>query len=94
MKTNKNEITVKRNCFQKCLVGILVLMLAVFDPMATVTNSNGLGTGMAASAATTYTYTYYKKYTGTSGSLVTALKAIGVNSCFSNRKQIANLNGI
>ena len=37
---------------------------------------------------------YYKKYTGTSGSIVTALNSIGVNSSFENRKKIAIKNGI
>lgn len=38
--------------------------------------------------------TYYKKYTGTSGSIVVALKSIGVDSSFSYRKKIAKANGI
>ncbi|MBQ7105376.1 MAG: N-acetylmuramoyl-L-alanine amidase [Bacilli bacterium] len=37
---------------------------------------------------------YYKKYTGTSNSIVDALKSIGVNSSFGNRKKIAIKNGI
>lgn len=37
---------------------------------------------------------YHKKYTGKSGSLVDALKSIGVNSSFSNRSKIARKNGI
>lgn len=37
---------------------------------------------------------YYKKYTGTSNSIVTALNSIGVNSSFENRKKIAIKNGI
>lgn len=37
---------------------------------------------------------YFKKYTGKSGSLVDALNAIGVNSFFKYRKQIAAVNGI
>ena len=43
---------------------------------------------------TTSTVSYYKKYTGKSSSLVDALKSIGVNSSFSNRKAIAKKNGI
>lgn len=42
----------------------------------------------------TETVVYYKKYTGKSGSLVDALKAVGVDSSFSNRKKIAKANGI
>lgn len=37
---------------------------------------------------------YYKKYTGSSVSLVDALKSIGVDSSLSNRKKIAKSNGI
>ncbi len=37
---------------------------------------------------------YFKKYTGKSASIVDALKSIGVNSSFSNRKAIAKANGI
>lgn len=43
---------------------------------------------------TTTTISYYTKYTGSSCSIVEALKTIGVNSSFSNRKTIANKNGI
>lgn len=38
--------------------------------------------------------TYYAKYTGTSGSIVSALNAIGVDSSYSNREKIAKANGI
>ena len=37
---------------------------------------------------------YYKKYTGTSSSIVEALKSIGVDYSFSNRKKIATKNSI
>lgn len=37
---------------------------------------------------------YYKKYTGSSVSLVDALKSIGVDSSITNRKKIAKANGI
>lgn len=37
---------------------------------------------------------YYKKYTGSSSSLVDALKSVGVTSTFANRKKIAKANGI
>lgn len=37
---------------------------------------------------------YFPKYNGTSGSIVTALKSLGVNSAFSYRKKIAKKNGI
>lgn len=40
------------------------------------------------------TASYYKRYTGNSGSIVTALKSIGVNSTYSYRCKIAKANGI
>lgn len=40
------------------------------------------------------TVKYYKKYTGKSKSIVTALKKIGASSSYSNRKKIAKANGI
>lgn len=46
------------------------------------------------SSSNTTTTSYYKKYTGSSGSLVDALKVIGVNSSYDNRKAIAKKNGI
>jgi len=38
--------------------------------------------------------TYFKKYTGSSGSIVTALNSIGADSSYSNRAKIAAANGI
>ena len=43
---------------------------------------------------TPVTNKYYKKYTGKSGSIVDALKSIGVDSSWSNRAKIAKANGI
>ena len=37
---------------------------------------------------------YFPKYTGSSGSIVTALKAVGADSSYSYRKSIAGVNGI
>lgn len=37
---------------------------------------------------------YFKKYTGSSGSIVTALKSIGATSTFAYRSKIAKANGI
>lgn len=37
---------------------------------------------------------YFKRYAGSSGSLVDALKAIGATSTFAYRKKIANANGV
>lgn len=40
------------------------------------------------------TTAYYPRYTGTSGSIVAALNAVGVNSSYAIRKLIAKENGI
>ena len=40
------------------------------------------------------TTAYYPRYTGTSGSIVAALNAVGVNSSYATRKLIAKENGI
>ena len=40
------------------------------------------------------TTAYYPRYTGTSGSIVAALNAVGVNSSYTTRKLIAKENGI
>ena len=40
------------------------------------------------------TTAYYPRYTGTSGSIVAALNAIGVNSSYATRKLVAKENGI
>ena len=47
----------------------------------------------ATTSTANYTYTYCSKYSGSSNSLVDALKAVGVDSSFSNRQAIAALNG-
>lgn len=46
------------------------------------------------SSSTSTSSKYYKKYTGKSGSIVDALKAIGADSSFNNRRAIAKANGI
>lgn len=43
---------------------------------------------------TTSSVAYYSKYTGTSASFVDALKALGIDSSFTNRTKIAAKNGI
>lgn len=53
--------------------------------------------GQAQAKRTTFggaTVSYFKKYTGTSVSIVAALKAISVDSSFTYRKKIAKANGI
>lgn len=40
------------------------------------------------------TTAYYPRYTGTSGSIVAALNAVGINSTYATRKLIAKENGI
>lgn len=53
-----------------------------------------VGSTTSTSKPTTPTASYYKKYTGSSGSIVDALKSIGVDSSYNNRKKIAKANGI
>lgn len=48
----------------------------------------------SSSGSSSASSSYYKKYTGKSGSIVDALKSIGVDSSYDNRKAIANKNGI
>lgn len=51
-------------------------------------------TSNSTSTSTNSSFSYYKKYTGKSGSIVDALKSIGVDSSIENRKKIAQANGI
>ena len=44
--------------------------------------------------STSRSASYYSKYTGSSSSLVDALKAVGVDSSYNNRAKIAKANGI
>ena len=67
---------------KRTLTFLLVLVLC-FSLIAEV--------GVSASAASV---TYYPKYTGSSGSIVDGLRAVGVDSSYSNRSKIAALNGI
>ena len=48
----------------------------------------------SSSGSSSSSTSYYKKYTGDSGSIVTALNSIGVDSSYSNREKIAKKNGI
>lgn len=56
--------------------------------------AEGGKTTAATSATAAEKKSYFEHYEGESNSLVDALKEIGVNSSFSNRKKIANANGI
>jgi hypothetical protein len=60
-------------------------------PKATSTSSSSSTSSTTTSNTST---SYFKKYTGSSTSLVDALKAIGENSSYSYRKTIASKNGI
>lgn len=51
-------------------------------------------TKVTSSGSVQSTTIYYPRYTGTSGSIVAALNAIGVNSSYATRKLIAKENGI
>lgn len=50
--------------------------------------------GSASTPAKTDNTAYYKKYTGSSSSIATALKSLGIDSTFSFRAKIAVANGI
>lgn len=52
------------------------------------------GSGSTGSSSTKPGATYFKRYTGSSVSIVDALKAVGAQSSLSYRKQIAKANGI
>lgn len=51
-------------------------------------------TSQQSKPTTTQSSSYYKKYTGSSGSIVSALNAIGVDSSYAYRAKIAKANGI
>ncbi|MCD7845531.1 MAG: hypothetical protein LUG57_06715, partial [Oscillospiraceae bacterium] len=51
-------------------------------------------TASSSPSSSSSTTTYYAKYTGSSSSFVDALKSLGIDSSYSNRKSIAALNGI
>lgn len=67
-----------------------LLVLSMLCPATVFGTTNPF---MVTATATDYTYTYYPRYYGNSGSFVEALKAVGVDSSFSNRQKIAALNG-
>lgn len=87
MKENKKKIT---RSIIRSLICFLIVLLTVIGPMTTQAIPGLL---ITTASASDYVYTYYPKYTGKSGSLVDALKAVGVDSSFKNRKSIAALNG-
>lgn len=88
-----NNIKMKTgNNIAKSAISFVLVLLMLFTPViATSTSSTSLF-GVSAYAADSYTY--YPKYTGSSSSLVDALKAVGVDSSYSNRQKIGALNGI
>ena len=74
------------------LLALLLAAAALLAPLFTEAPApGGVPTGFSAQAANVC---YYPRYTGKSGSLVDALKTVGVNSSYANRKAIAALNGI
>lgn len=50
--------------------------------------------GLSTNTTTTPAVKYFKKYTGTSGSIVSALKAVGAESSYTYRLKIAKANNI
>lgn len=87
MKENKQKTV---HSIIRSLTCFLIVLLTVIGPMTTQAVPGLL---ITAASASDYVYTYYPKYTGKSGSLVDALKAVGVDSSFKNRQNIAALNG-
>lgn len=84
-------MNIKKQKF-KIFVGVFTILTLLFAPIHTYVSV--IPDFSINANAASYTYTYYKKYTGTSKSIVTALQSIGVSSTYSNRKSIAVLNGI
>lgn len=87
MKESKKKVT---HIIIRNLICFLIVLLTVIGPMTTQTIPHLF---ITTASASDYAYTYYPKYTGKSGSLVDALKALGIDSSFGNRKSIAALNG-
>ena len=88
---DENMLKMKLNqCGWKRFLCLLLVLLTVLGPTAMLADNPLVSTV----AADSYTYTYYPRYTGSSGSIVTALKAIGVDSSYANRKNIAAINNI
>lgn len=65
--------------------------LNISDLKVVTTTAN---TATPATTTATPKVSYYPKYMGTTASITTALKSIGVDSSFSNRRKIAVANGI
>lgn len=87
---------IKKNLTGKAVkrtVSFFLMLLMLVSPVITSSDTRTSLFGVTALAAE-YTYTYYSRYTGSSSSLVDALKAVGADSSYSNRGVIASLNGI
>ena len=84
-KTDKEKWDAKK-CAKAIVEGILNKSVSTSGS----SSSNSSGSSSSSSSSSTY----YKKYTGTSGSIVSALNAIGADSSYSNREKIAKANGI
>ena len=89
-----NKITAKvSDRFAKAVISFVLVLLTLFAPLAEIAPNAELFS-VTAYAADSYTYTYYPKTSYTGGSIVDGLKSIGVDSSWSNRAKIAEMNGI
>ena len=92
-KTDKEKWDAKK-CAKAIVEGILNKSVSTSGSGSSSSSSSLNSSSSGSSSSSSSSSTYYKKYTGTSGSIVSALNAIGVNSSYSNREKIAKANGI
>ena len=85
----KKQSTVRS--FSATLAVIMCMMFASASPQLSIVAENSSPIAITAEAATV---TYYPKCNTSFKSIVDALKSIGVDSSYSNRKKIAQINGI
>ena len=78
-------------CFTATLAIIMCMMFSTIAPQVGMATNTGLPFAITAEAASV---TYYPKCGSNYKSIVDALKSIGVDSSYKNRKSIAQINGI
>ena len=85
--------TVKR--FAASTLSVITLMSAGATPVNTLATEAGLNMpSIVTTVNAADSVTYFRKYTGSSNSIVDIMKWYGVDSSYSYRKSIAILNGI
>ena len=92
-KTDKEKWDAKK-CAKAIVEGILNKSVSTSGSGSSSSSSSSNSSSSGSSSSSSSSSTYYKKYTGTSGSIVSALNAIGADSSYSNREKIAKANGI